>query len=517
MQRLSGSGLSHRLLAKTYLAPGQVRYRHFGRRKWLANSSWALSRKEFPTFEASTLLLDLDAEDSKFVRAYDGELDGVPEPGLALKERQTHPVRERIADFEKNYAADEAAYATNASCKFSPWHISDHDVLSVALLNTPTKPTTVASEKTPQIPRSLYYDQTIGSILDKNGIPKMVRESASKTIPYMMRRQWPPLRLSVVSGDEKLFADALRSCQEFAEIERLVANVMQTPQGCQLVSDSGSALMSVCNEIANDIAPSAILSFLTSLTLSLHHGRYTVPPELLEGGLEASLQCSAFATTQTYLRLSAQAGIELSKGKSAYIISIVKASISSFEPRNTQSMIGHHNADRLLAVFRLLTSHYLGARSKTFSGPGLWEYVSCLAQLGAFRTMWHDFQRRRISKTGHISIGHHATAQTPIVEAYMDAIHEACRTSNGVANFISSPDFMIASGEYEEDCRLDMEDIRKSADMLAMQGTGSSLANGFKRAPNVQEQMMAILSKRPIRGALLDLQAFLVNKQASLL
>lgn len=90
-------------------------------------------RNKYPQFEVSDLLLDLDAEDSKLVRSFDENIDGVPEESGAKKARDQEGVKHRAATFDKEYERDENNFQNLLRNKYNPFHVSDLDIVSAAI------------------------------------------------------------------------------------------------------------------------------------------------------------------------------------------------------------------------------------------------------------------------------------------------------------------------------------------------------------------------------------------------
>ncbi|KAI1502281.1 hypothetical protein F5X99DRAFT_408233 [Biscogniauxia marginata] len=546
MQRLGNPGLIQRPPARTPPWDCQVRYKH-RKRLWPKRTQVPM-RTEVPPFEASPLLLDLEAEGNKYVRAYNEELDGVPEPARNFFERQKLPMRKRVENFEAQSAQYKAAFKKTAAEKFDAWHISDHDIFTTTLLGTPPPSTRMDHDHIPQPNSSTQPDEMTNYILDQNGIPHMIRDDTTKLLRYMVRGQWLARRLSRTTRDEEPLEHALQRCQIFPEIKRLIVRLLQTPEGCQLVSQSASTLVSVCKDSLNQVAPLHVLSFLNDLTLNLSERGQQIPADILECGLETSLQCRAFETAQMYLKFLLEANHILPNPAILHILRTLRDFVTPDDIETTESSFQNNSANQYLAVFSLLTGRVFGEESTQPSlrdtlchsiGESYQIYLECLAQLGAFRTMWHEWQldmaptqpthpkveystqEKRLVETpgdGPPSIeiiesrtedGLGERKGTAKQEAFTKAIHFAISTSNRVKNLAKLPDFAVATGRYPEDYQLDAKTIIEAAGLSSMQCGRSQHNTDLQADMHDGKELVQIFSKRSIHEALLSLQVFL--------
>ncbi|KAI4869522.1 hypothetical protein F4820DRAFT_444121 [Hypoxylon rubiginosum] len=276
MQRLGGARLLH-VPVFPVRPPSNIRVRFKHKSPWSFTTSDAPLRSNYKTFEASTLVLDLDAEDSPYVRPYNDDVDGVPAYKSFHMARNLDPMKERVAQFNELSRNYRKFSKMTASKKFSPWRISDHDILSVALNNssqneqvrrllTESDYDTLSisldnSSQDKQVQRlstdsdpNSHPDEIANDVLKWNGIPFHVWNSSSKTIAYMRRRQQLSYRLQPIVDDEKSLIDALWACTNFPIFERLVTSLVQAPQGCQLVSNCGKNIGSTSESNLPDTA-----------------------------------------------------------------------------------------------------------------------------------------------------------------------------------------------------------------------------------------------------------------------
>ncbi|XXH04720.1 Pre-mRNA-splicing factor SYF2 [Hypoxylon texense] len=532
MQRLGGAKLPR--VPVLPVRPSfniQVRFKH--EVHWPFKKRNGPLRSNYKAFEASNLVLDLDAEDNPYVRPYNDDVDGVPAQSSLQRARELRPIQKRVAQFERlSQEYDEYSRLT-ASDKFSPWRISDHDILSIALGNS-TQSERVQHLSTNSDPNN-YSDELANDVLKWNGIPLHVRNSSSKTIAYMRRRQQLSHRLQPIVGDEKSLNDALRACSNFSIFERLVTNVVQTLEGCQLVSNCSERVGLKCNKFT-EAPPAKVLSFLNNLILRLDSQGLRISASIFWCAYLNSLRCGVFSVSQKYLKRLQGQNHELRGPLIAYTLEALEKSITPHNPGDIRTHPGADTVHQLLSVYSLLTGRVLGEITPQpplddivlkRGNPDIFTYLTCLARLGAFRTMWHiwhreykyfarDFLLTHGASTSASNLADMAEKLDDTVEAsgrgaisedskaltFAHAIQEAMRTNNRFVELTETPDFARATGQYDGDCQLDMETIIYSADVISTRGDGQS-----RQAEG--EEMNEIFNKNTIKESLLALQAYL--------
>ncbi|KAL7626255.1 hypothetical protein AAE478_003025 [Parahypoxylon ruwenzoriense] len=524
MQRLGGPWLPHVLPLRTPPSNTRVRYKHHRRRRIWPNNKHGLLRKSSRIFEASPLILDLDAEENKYVRPYNEEVDGAPEPNWLQRVRDLLPVRKRVAEFERIYQEYEAHFRATRADKFHPWRISDYDILSAALDDLSTiQPQPLPTSTDPP------HNTATTDVLEWNGIPHWARDSPSKTIAYMLRRQQLSQRLQPATDDEEPLKHALRECAEFTEVERLITNIIQTPQGCQLVSSCSATLGQVCQDIAQKTVPQQMLPFLNNVMINLSSRGLPISAPALWCAYEASLQCRAFSVAQKYMKIIVGTNNQFQDAKVLHTLKILQKSISLLKSGDAVFHIKEDTASQFLAIYSLLTGWTLGGQAPqpslrdfiVYSSGQIFElYIACLAQLGAFRTMWYiwhtdsrDFRDGPVEESSSlglaigtgVGLGDERELKA---QAFGHAIREATRTGSNLADLAQAPDFTHTAGKYDEDCQLDIEAIIKSADILPVsEGSIKRPRDDSHIHPaGSDEGIRKIFERRSIREAMLALQ-----------
>jgi hypothetical protein len=478
-------------------------------------------RKTFPTFEISNLLLDLDAEGVSGVRAFDDALDGVPEPDSAPKERELQAVKERVADFEKKYQNTDSSFKSISADKFNPFHISDFDILSVALLDT-SNPTNTTTDSFSNGGNGTSRANMLDSVLNRNGVPHIVRDDTSKTMTYMLRRQSQSYNSSLAHGDEGLLERSLDTCSTFSELERLVTRTTQTPHGRRMISKLNSKLQTCVNILGRDVKRIQVLSFLNNLILNLEQDHSRIRADLYDNAIWAALECQAITTAHHYIEKRVKNWGQLNDEVIKSILNkLLQTSIASNSL--IVSEIELDPSDRLTALFSLLTGYAPGEDQPRISLRSLINstkdhavrvhYIECLARLGAFRTIWHERHTTGFgSLTTRLGTGKgHGNVENP--DSFGPVLYSALASNSGMKTFAKLPEFANATGQYEDDCQLDMVAISRSAEILAL----PQKAKGLDVSPTFgkdEARLCDIFEEKQIQKAILALQAFLVQKNA---
>ncbi|KAI1144077.1 hypothetical protein F5Y05DRAFT_363542 [Hypoxylon sp. FL0543] len=516
MQRLGGPSLSHGLLFKTPTPSTAFQYStHRLRLPW-PNRKDAPLRNHAAPFEASTLVLDLDAEDNRYVRPYEEDVDGVPTAKLTAKARALRAVEEPIAKFEQIAEIHDRDFKNTTGKSFNHWHISDYDILSVALKGLPTSD----AEQLPSTDILSTSGQATSGIFKWNGIPTRARHNYSMAIAYMLRRQRVVRRLQPSICEIASFRRGLEESQNLFRLERFITNAFQTPQGYRLVQKCSDTLASTCLKIiqGGPGSPIEMLSFLNNLIMRPEFQGNRIPSSLFRLAHEVALRCRVFTTAQKHLKTMPN---PLFGDRIFAALQILEESIAPVEPESVEeSRVERGTAPRLLAIYGLLTGRILGEetwqpslRDMSFKKCGYRTfelYVTCLARLGAFRTMWyiwhtHDTEESATSDQEDGSSRFDLVSEPIIMkrrgQVFDIAMQKALSTNRDLTELAKGPDFAHTANQFHKDCQLDMEAIFKSADTISKRSQAEhSIEIG---------QAEEIFGKPSIGDAMLALQSYL--------
>ncbi|KAI1646343.1 uncharacterized protein F4817DRAFT_340569 [Daldinia loculata] len=472
--------------------------------KWPSPNAVLKRRKKdnYQPFEAAELILDLDAENSPYVRPYSKSSDGEPLPPGRHRERELRPVRKFVAGLNKLSREYQLQFADTASNKFNIWRITNYDILSVALRNTP-------------VTRRSCGDHHVideNSIFDQNGIPHYILNSPSKTIAYMLHRQKISHRLEPTQDDLIQFRKAVKACRDLDQIERVIMGVIRTPLGRWLIAHSTNAIGRACVDMAGEMPPEQMLTFLNNLIILLEPEKPEIPPLFLYGAILASVRCGVFDVAQRYIRMAKDGGVDFNAWLVAGILNVLETNI--LEELTTSSAIQKYPTYPLLAIYSLLTGQIQGEKtpqpslrdfisSSTIQGVSQGPYIACLARLGAFRTMWHFWHMHPVPPEDK---------DTSNADIFALAIHKAVLANHHLTKLAQAPSFTRVAGSYPDDCQLDIETIIESIEILSSPKPVGEVQYSLPSKKAIEE----IFGETSIEKSMLALQQYLYELNSTI-
>ncbi|KAI0816241.1 hypothetical protein GGR55DRAFT_226394 [Xylaria sp. FL0064] len=507
MRRCGGQSVFSKLQAST--RPWEYQTRYF--RRWQPGPGEPL-RKKWPTFEISDLLLDLDAEGAKGVRAYNPQVDGEPMSSAAVEERELQPFRDRVAEFENAYDEYESNFRSIAFDRFHPLHITDFDLLALTLLGPSTLTKTVADASTSHKPAS--YADTLNSVLDQNGVPHSIRDDTSNAITYMQfRRQSLPENFA----PEDVLRFKLDESLGLSQIERVITKAIQAPDAWRKpigMSDELDRSLSAVPETESV----QLLSLLNNIVSNLEQRRLGVTNKLYELGIWTSLRCNAILTAQQYVEKRHKNGGYSYNLTDSILTEVLHNSIASRTLGYRQFELGA--SSRLEGVFSLLTGYVPGEEQlipplRSLVNPkrshSFRLYIRCLARLGAFRTIWHEWHQSDSASDG-TNVNTQQSPKSRETDHFVTAILDALAKNHSMTDLAEIPEFTTATGQFREDCQLDMLCISRSAEVIALPDKEAINSEPTPAYVENSEKLYQIFSEKSIEKTLPALQAFLRSK-----
>lgn len=256
-------------------------------------------RNTFLTFEASPLLIDLDAEDCRAVRAHDAETDGIPHKSMKPRQFELKDLKKRFNDFNKQSRREESRFADVCSNVYSPWRVSDVDVLSAVLLGS--RDNTTARQLRPPTKNEGPHRRALWHVLARNGVQFDVRDRVPSITQYLLRRQRLAWRTSPSRGDSGGFRAAIESTKDVLELDRITSNAMQTAEGRALVSAASPTLAKQCLGFATrsrGIKWNAhlerleqLLCLINNININFRHHKLAPPDSLQKLAVKLATKC----------------------------------------------------------------------------------------------------------------------------------------------------------------------------------------------------------------------------------
>lgn len=460
------------------------------------------------------------------MRLFDRAFDKMDHSGESRRARELKPLKKRIAAFEKNYKKLDTNFKSVAADKFHPLHISDFDMLAAALLD-PRNISNKAVKSKSDRHGPVSHPDILDSVLFENGIPSVARNTTSNMIAYMLRRRYLASRplsarpaKDVGDDEEELIRQALRNCPTFSKIDRLVTRVAKDQRGCDM-------LLRVSDELyeslvgAPEAEPLQSLSLLNNLEINLNRYNLDLPTKFHELAIWISLKCQAIVTAEHHFKRRLELGPYDHGLITSILDKLLQTSLASSPIVSYDFQLD--SSDRLTAVFSLLTGYVPGENQLAVSLRSLVDrerpdgfrlYIQCLARLGAFRTIWHEWHNTSppLSSVGAGVRQDLAVADNDyLVTAMLDALAKNHR----IGELAESPSFVNVSGQFQEDCQLDMVAISRSADILALPQKEIEDFTSTPAYAERREQLYQILEEKQIEEAFPALQKFLILTTSS--
>ncbi|KAI8966875.1 hypothetical protein F5Y11DRAFT_308417 [Daldinia sp. FL1419] len=411
--------------------------------------------------EATNLLLDLDSENSPFVRPFDENIDGRP---MSVRDhilQQREPVQKLVRKLEASNKSYETNWNHTKKDKFSNWRITDYDILSVALRGAPNI-------------KHSHHDYVISetNIYDRNSIPYYILHSPSKTIAYMLQRQKMANSRELTRDDLNGFRSAILQCRSVIQVEQKITNMVRTPTGRWLVSHSTDVIGKACLDKAPASASKKMIAFLNNLFVVLEGEKAEISPFLLRCAIRAATQCAAPDMVQKYIVMGRGSNLDLDTKELLDIFYMLGRCMDQLAEDTTSSYFSKNPTYLMLSIYGLLTGQRLGDSERQPSLRDLIPHdamqeqyhklsLSLLARLGAFRTIWHIWYTQSTAPQGED------------VNVFASALFEALSGNHNLAKLAQAPGFTRVVGSYPDDCQLDMERIIESVGLIEQAQDGN--------------------------------------------
>ncbi|RFU79051.1 hypothetical protein TARUN_3180 [Trichoderma arundinaceum] len=393
-------------------------------------------------FEMPDLLLDLDADGSRFVRP----VEEVDEERLERKwdvNPKRLAVQDHLKQLQKQISESRRKADDVLSNPTNIWRLSSHDIVSAALRGTPatvdgnlTTKTTLEVSSGPSKHASRRCSRPIETLCRENGIPPHALQDEQVLLEWMLLR-YGNLKRSITNRSEEPLSPsqltaALKKQTSITGIRRLVFHSLRSGETVKSyfpeqkgVNKDSKGTPDISYEIRN-----ACLNILNQ-----HPEEAAAYPEILSfiGNLAARLslhgESVGSALTGLALRFSAAAGNTgaasewLHRGfvnntwqrhaaSSSDVAEALKTFIQHLRDAGKGGFYSAHDRQLLLQLltginehhslsgdsFRSLPLFYLGEQSKvsTDAAYEMYEsYIILLGLLGAVRTLWKEWHVSR--------------------------------------------------------------------------------------------------------------------------
>ncbi|ROW17561.1 hypothetical protein VPNG_00896 [Cytospora leucostoma] len=455
------------------------------------------TKKNFPSFELPKVVLDLDAENIPHVR---------PLNNRDIRHQKAKwgysPVGEevmlRATNLRKEMARDEKKMRHQASKLNNMQTISDYNVFAIALLGG----SSVSSSLKDLEPRDEQQRPITLGGLRANGIPeRILAGDANKVISFMLHRQ-ELAREQEDAGDLEAFKTALSHCKNLGQLRRLcLRGVDAAPQQKEIVhASSGHIVHSLRSMPPQPLKE--ILKFVNNFTIRQLAENAGLSAAMPLYGLEIASKLELLPAIVQYLQICLSQAFIGNDNTDRAILGIVGLGTLTALERGQGTARGTRPE-----LFTLLTGRSLVSSEPqpalygldVLQGQGDPEvhclYTRLLAELGAFRLLWHS--RRGAQE---------ATDTTAFIR---------CAQVLGSAEGDAGVDYSTVTGELETDADLDLRDISR------LDAYHTSVAS--KRAPyssNIEgrispDELKEAFESADIHGAMARLQELMSRAPAA--
>ncbi|KAK7989447.1 GPI-anchored cell wall organization protein-domain-containing protein [Apiospora arundinis] len=514
-----------------------------GRGSWLKKNQKVPMRNTYPQYDLSDLVLDLDAEGSKHVRKYDKSIDGI-DWATTVQNCEQLALARRVQGFEDQYKQEAEQYDKTSQIPYDPWQVSDLDIFAYALLDSsfrdglqPRKTNTRPC--TDRGPTS-KFERIVETVHRRNGIPRHAQADTASGLPYLMRRQKKHKRSNPDDGG--LFRSDIGKCQNAMEMRRIIQIQLSRPGGSKLISSQSHAIARRCQALELAACKTnhrdeleELLGFVNDVTIKLASEGHPVSDNLPGVGLRISGSYGSFPAMQMYFAAT-------DRWRTDHMAPFVDAALARallfLSLQTSHKKIPSIAQDALVSrvtAYTTLTGY--GMCGQTFEmsyqkalRQGTRDplrhhehFLHILAELGAFRTIWHIFQKSDAGKAPYIPRENYDWFVTAILRASRNV-------SSGRIQFTKGT-FEQASGDYETDCKLDLQTIMSSSihyrpKMAKYKETGDeSLEDALstlydflepeEASRRVRSYILAALRKKSITDSMSDLMDLMHGPRSS--
>ncbi|POS75712.1 hypothetical protein DHEL01_v205889 [Diaporthe helianthi] len=425
-------------------------------------------KSHLPAFDLPDVVLDLDAEDSPYARPFN-EKDAAQQRAKWGQNPLLPEVEERVAQLEKDIIRDRNKMNHILAARYHPYKISDLDVLSVALLGGNATASSLADHKDGAVDQDgPRQDDALlrgrNQALDNNGIPQRIQARDANTIIHFLlhrQRQAPvshkTASASVNVNSSDTFENAVKHCKNLSFLKRLCLHSFSsgheaiTPASMDCIA--GWFTDSKRNKPSRSYDQDA-LKLVNNLTMRQLSGNTGLSPSLSRVGLSLAANLALLPAIIQYLHICLSQGFigGSTEDKPATLGAVGEGILQALKQgdgsaRGTRLELFTLLTGRSLAGSTVQPSLFGSSLSSTEGDPDTHEiYVQLLGQLGAYRLLWHSWNKGTETRMRRY---------IPVYHAALIRCAEVLRDANNVAGL----DCTTATGDLERDAELDMHAI----------------------------------------------------------
>ncbi|KAL1869079.1 hypothetical protein VTK73DRAFT_3387 [Phialemonium thermophilum] len=410
------------------------------------------------------VVIDLDAIDSPYVRPFVEADEQEQTQQWSQSSTRLSAVSARMKTFQGKFGHHYRRWRASTG-PMNPHRISGRDILAVAFLGAPYVGRRQSGDaETPDSHFGRWESPSpMSEVLQTNGIPESILRDDIKSLRFMLawQRQHPAPSLTEageVTPIPRNLGAFLRR-QSFPQLRRSLVQLLSSPGGRNVVLNHGDEIASALGQSAAKSPKRRgvddnveMLCFLNNFSIGLESHGAKLPPSLREYGLRIASGLLSLPAILNYLRGGGpkdRPGNDHKLSPSA-LLTALQAILDHLETNHGGTV--HSGDPNRFWLFNVLTG--AGAAGPSFrslisDSPALRgaydTYIYLLGQLGAFRSLWHEWHRSTEFKA----------------PGERDEVVFAKAVSRGLQALKSCPQvpelLAHATGYYPQDLRLDQE------------------------------------------------------------
>lgn len=414
-------------------------------------------------FELPDVVLDLDAEDSGYVRLFDKQ-DAVEQRSKWGYNPLIPEIQRRVYDVRTAITKDGKKIRQMLAAPHHPHQISDHDVLSVALLGGNASASPLAdSEATGEgILRNIALLKERNRALNANGIPQLILAGDANTIIHFMlhRQRLAPASHETASANTEGDADppdafqaAVQRCRSITQLERLCSSSLSSRHENFTAASMDHVARSLEKLSGSHKLTENALKFINNFTMRRLSTNADLSPSMSLVGLVMAANLRLLPAVIQYLHICLSQGfIGQSKDKPETLAAIGQGILKALEQghgseRGTRPELFTLLTGRALAGSAVQPALFGSSVGSSEEDPHTHHiYVHLLGQLGAYRLLWHSWKR---------GTGEMRKQYEPLYYAAFVRCTEVLHDAKNVVGL----DCTTATGDLERDAELDLRTI----------------------------------------------------------
>lgn len=238
-------------------------------------------------------------------------------------------------------------------------------------------------------------------------------------------------------------------------------SVIQTLDGCKLVSQSSVTIATVCSQTfsraKSEEEAAEVVVFMNDVFINLTSKGVHTGEKFIGTALYQTVHCSVYQAARKYLESLITSGYF--KHGNTRIQECLRSMTASINREYPLMVMNRH--ERRIAAYSLLTGADTNGQHSHFSfdravpmdqSSRRVPYINLLGELGAVRTLWHEFRRLQTAHQDDHSV-------KTVVEGFLRTLR------NIHSGHLSLPGEALkdSTGNYEQDCQFDLVTIMQSS------------------------------------------------------